>query len=62
MWSLKVLFVFEMQIFVQEKNQYFVKEDFTLLEYVEYEKRVKQIEELVEKVEWLGTEPDELTR
>jgi hypothetical protein len=57
-----VLFVFEMQVFVQEKNQYFVKEDFTLLEYVEYEKRVKQIEELVEKVEWIGTEPDELTR
>lgn len=57
-----MLFVFEMQVFVQEKNQYFVKEDFTLLEYVEYEKRVKQIEELVEKVEWIGTEPDELTR
>lgn len=50
------------QVFVQEHGHYFVAEDFSLLETVEYEKRVKQVETLVEKVEWEGIDSDELTR
>ncbi|KAG0591180.1 hypothetical protein KC19_1G156300 [Ceratodon purpureus] len=49
------------RVFIQEDGHYFVKEDFSLLEHVEYEKRVKQVEELVDRIEWKDTEPDDLT-
>lgn len=51
-----------MQVFIQEDGQYFVKEDFSLLENVEYEKRVKQVEGLVDKIEWKDIDSDDLTR
>jgi hypothetical protein len=50
------------QVFIQEEGKYFVAEDFVLLETVEYDKRVKPVEELVEKIEWESVEPDDLTR
>ncbi|XP_024372023.1 UDP-glucose:glycoprotein glucosyltransferase isoform X2 [Physcomitrium patens] len=49
------------RVFIQEHGNYFVKEDFSLLDNVEYEKRVKQVEELVDKVEWKDIESDDLT-
>lgn len=49
------------QVFIQEEGKYFVAEDFVLLETVEYDKRVKPVEELVEKIEWESVEPDDLT-
>lgn len=49
-------------MFVQEEGHYFVKEDFSLLENVEYEKRVKQVEELVDKIQWTDVDSDDLTR
>lgn len=54
--------LFHMQVFIQEDGQYFVKEDFSLLENVEYEKRVKQVEGLVDKIEWKDIDSDDLTR
>jgi hypothetical protein len=50
------------QVLIQEEGKYFVAEDFVLLETVEYDKRVKPVEELVEKIEWESVEPDDLTR
>lgn len=47
--------------FVQESGKYFLADDFGLLEYVEYEKRVKPVELIVSEVEWSTVEPDELT-
>jgi hypothetical protein len=52
----------DVQVFIQEEGKYFVAEDFLLLETVEYDKRVKPVEELIEKIEWESVEPDDLTR
>lgn len=37
-------------------------EDFALLDSVEYERRIKPVEEIIQEIEWTNVEPDELTR
>ncbi|KAJ7513700.1 hypothetical protein O6H91_23G011200 [Diphasiastrum complanatum] len=49
------------RVFVQHEET-FVAEDFNLLETMEYQRRTKPIEEIIEDVQWDGIEPDEITR
>ncbi|KAL3679974.1 hypothetical protein R1sor_022930 [Riccia sorocarpa] len=39
----------------------FVAEDFTLLDTIEYERRVKPVEEIIQEIEWEHVDADELT-
>ncbi|GLJ16960.1 hypothetical protein SUGI_0293070 [Cryptomeria japonica] len=42
-------------------EQSFFSDDLKLLEAVEYDRRIKHIATIIEKVDWVGVEPDEIT-
>lgn len=50
------------QIFILKEGNLFLSDDLSLLESVEFERRIKYIYEIIEKVEWVDIDPDYLTR
>ncbi|KAH7387951.1 hypothetical protein KP509_16G050200 [Ceratopteris richardii] len=49
------------KLFIQSNNKGFVAEDFILLEQVEFDRRVKPVNDIIETIEWEGIDPDQLT-
>ncbi|BFI40446.1 UDP-glucose:glycoprotein glucosyltransferase [Marchantia polymorpha subsp. ruderalis] len=49
------------RVYDQQEGSHFVAEDFALLDSVEYERRIKPVEEIIQEIEWTNVEPDELT-
>eukprot|EP00250_Pteridium_aquilinum_P011892 c20372_g1_i1 orf=227-5122(+) len=49
------------KLFAQSSKRGFVAEDFLLLDVVEFDRRVKPVSDVIDKVEWEGMDPDDLT-
>ncbi|CAM6098919.1 unnamed protein product [Calypogeia fissa] len=49
------------RVYMQQKKRYFVAEDFTLLDSVEYQNRVKPVADVIDGIEWNDMEADDLT-
>lgn len=54
--------LYPFQVIVPVENKPILSADFSLLESVEYEQRIKYILEVINEVEWVDIDPDDLTR
>lgn len=50
------------QIIILQDGNPFLSDDLSLLESLEYEQRIKYLVEIIDQVEWVGIDPDDLTR